>query len=38
MSSNKKVRQAASELADTFFRGSLNDGISSDPLLQQSYH
>ena len=32
------MRKAATDLADTFFRGSLNDGISSDIFLQQYYH
>ena len=32
------MRQAACKLADTFFKGSLNDGISSDLFLQQNYH
>ena len=32
------MRKAATDLADTFFRGSLNDGISSDIFLQQNYH
>ena len=37
-STNQSIRKAASDLADKYFRGSLNDGISSDLFMQQSYH
>ena len=37
-STNQHIRKAASDLADKYFRGSLNDGISSDLFMQQSYH
>ena len=37
-STNQRIRKVSSDFADKFFKGSLNDGITSDIYFQQDYH
>ena len=37
-STNQRIRKVSSDFADKFFKGSLNDGITSDIFFQQDYH